>query len=77
MNGWKLRSASPNDTGRGDLSTVAGFNELFFYAIAGGARAYPEADLRRWLAEAGFSGVRKSRLLTVPLTLLLVAYREA
>lgn len=54
---------------RGNVSTVAGFNELFFYLLSG-ARAYPEATMREWLAAAGFTGLRTTHVQVAPLVLL-------
>lgn len=55
--------------GRGDLSAPAGFGELFFFMVSG-ARTYPEATLRQWMAEAGFEKLRALRLRMAPAVLL-------
>lgn len=67
-----LLDADYKDTG-GDLDTVAGFNELFFFLLSA-ARAYPEATIRGWMKEAGFAEIRKARLTVLP-EMLLTAKR--
>ncbi len=57
----------------GDLDTVAGFNELFFFLVSA-ARAYPEATIRGWMEEAGFVDLGKKRLMVMP-EMLLTARR--
>ncbi len=59
----------------GDLSVTAGMNELLFF-LTSGTRTYPEDELRRWMAEAGFALARTRRLLTVPMTALITATKE-
>lgn len=49
----------------GRLDASAGWNELFFFVISG-AQAWPEARIRAWMQEAGFSGLRRSQLLAAP-----------
>ncbi|MCB9761279.1 MAG: methyltransferase domain-containing protein [Alphaproteobacteria bacterium] len=56
-------------TPTGDRSATAGFNELFFFVLSG-AQAWPEATMRRWMADAGFVGVRQTRLFTLPEVML-------
>lgn len=56
--------------GDGDISATAGFNELFFFLVSG-AGAWPEADVRGWMAEAGFARVRRARVLVLPNLLIL------
>lgn len=59
----------------GDLKTPEGVNELFFYLLSG-SRVWPEPKIRGWLSDAGFEpAVRRIRLFTLPMTLLLVARR--
>lgn len=62
---------SEHEGGDGDLSTTSGFNELFFFVVSG-ARAYPEGTILSWMAEAGFSRLRRKRLLALPGAILLV-----
>ncbi len=53
----------------GNLSTTAGFNELFFFLL-NGTRAYPEATLREWLTAAGFGSLKTERMMMAPAVLL-------
>lgn len=50
---------------RGDMSTMAGWNELFFFLLSA-ARTYPEEVIRRWVEEAGFVEPRRKRTLMMP-----------
>ena len=61
---------SAHRTRRGDHSTVNGFNELFFFVI-NGTRPWPEEVLSGWMRDAGFSGIRRRRLLTMPAGVLI------
>jgi len=54
----------------GDRSCTSGFNELFFYLI-NGTHPYPEEEIRQWRQSAGFSGIRKSRLMFAPEMILM------
>ncbi len=56
----------------GNLSAVAGFNELFFFLLSG-SRAWPEPDIRGWLTEAGFEQVKRGTTLALPGLILLTA----
>jgi len=58
--------------GEGDVSLAAGFNELLFFIVSG-TGLWPEPTLREWIGAAGFEGVRRKRLLMMPVALLLVA----
>ena len=49
----------------GDVSTMAGWNELFFFLLSA-ARTYPEEVIRRWVEEAGFVEPRRKRTLMMP-----------
>jgi ubiquinone/menaquinone biosynthesis C-methylase UbiE len=53
----------------GNVSTAGGFNELFFF-LTSGTQAYPEAEMKAWMAEAGLEGVRRRALLGMPAVLL-------
>lgn len=61
-----------NAGGDGDLSFASGYGALLFYLLSE-SETWPEPVIRGWLAEAGFSGARKRRLLSMPDTLLLCA----
>ncbi len=60
--------------GKGNLSTAAGFGEIMFFVLAN-AQAYPETTIREWITTAGFTNLRKRKLLTVPMTLFLTAQK--
>lgn len=60
--------------GEKDLSTTSGFNELLFFVI-NGCRIYPEETIRKWIFEAGFTNLKKRKLLTLPMTLFLTGYK--
>jgi SAM-dependent methyltransferase len=49
----------------GALDASAGWNELFFFVVSG-AQAWPEARIRGWMQEAGFSRLRRKQLMSVP-----------
>ncbi len=49
----------------GKLDASAGWNELFFFLISG-AQAWPEATLRGWMTEAGFSDLKRTEFLMAP-----------
>lgn len=53
----------------GDLTATAGLMEIFFFLI-NGTQAWPEATLRGWMQEAGFTDLRRRRLLRAPAVLL-------
>lgn len=53
----------------GDVSAVAGLNEVFFFLINGTA-AWPEATMRGWMEQAGLPPVGTRRLLRAPAVLL-------
>lgn len=55
----------------GNLKQLEGFHQVFFYLVAGGARAYSQSDLLAWTREAGFASARAHRLLSVPNTIML------
>lgn len=59
----------------GRIGAVAGGSELLFYVI-NGTRAYPEADIKAWMDEAGLTDVRRTRLLALP-EALITARRPA
>lgn len=61
---------SEHGGGDGAISATAGFNELFFFLVSG-SRAWPEADVLRWMADAGFTGVRRTRTMMLPGLLVL------
>lgn len=54
------------------LSTTSGFNELMFYVI-NGTCVYPEEVINKWIIDAGFDNLKKSKLLTIPMTFLTSA----
>ena len=53
----------------GDVTAIAGFNEIFFFLL-NGTQAWPEATLRAWMGAAGFQDLRARRLLRAPAVLL-------
>ncbi|HDI82428.1 MAG TPA: methyltransferase domain-containing protein [candidate division WOR-3 bacterium] len=57
-----------------DLSAVAGFNQLLFYLI-NNSRVFNESRIKKWVEVAGYRRIRRSRLLTVPMTLFLTAQK--
>lgn len=59
--------------GRGDLGQNAGYLELFFFMISGGARAYSDKQIAAWMREAGFKKVKISSLYAMPGVMLLIA----
>ncbi|NIA23525.1 MAG: methyltransferase [Proteobacteria bacterium] len=65
---------SENTEGSGKISATTGFNELMFYVITGKC-TYPETEIREWMEKAGFSGIVKRRLLNVPMSLYLNAFK--
>ncbi len=50
---------------KGDVSTMAGWNELFFFLLSA-AKTYPEEVIRGWVEEAGFVDTRRKRTLMMP-----------
>jgi len=54
---------------RGDVTAIAGLNEVFFFLLNGTA-VWPEETMRGWMAQAGFGGLRRRRLLRAPAVLL-------
>jgi len=74
--GWLavLDAGHPGKPG-GAIDASAGYNELFFFVISG-ARAWPEATMRGWMTEAGFTNLRGKRLLAAP-EILLMAQKPA
>ena len=54
---------------RGDVTAIAGLNEVFFFLLNGTA-VWPEATLRGWIEQAGFTSRRRRRLLRAPAVLL-------
>lgn len=54
---------------RGDVTAIAGLNEVFFFLLNGTA-VWPEATMRGWMAQAGFISPRRRRLLRAPAVLL-------
>lgn len=65
---------SEHTGGEKDLSTTGAFNELLFF-LTSGAQAYPEAAIRQWIKDAGFSGLRSRYLYALPMEFLLTAKR--
>lgn len=61
-------------TGEGDLSQAAGFGELMFY-LTSGTRTYPEETIKSWMAYAGLTGLKATRLLAVPQALIITGTR--
>jgi SAM-dependent methyltransferase len=61
--------------GKDNLSATSGFNELLFFLLSS-CRAYPEESIREWVTNAGFTKLRKKKLLAMPMTLLLIGERE-
>jgi hypothetical protein len=61
---------SEHGGGSGNLSAVAGFNELFFFLVSG-SQAWPEATIRAWMEKAGFSGLKRRSGLMLPGLLIL------
>jgi 2-polyprenyl-3-methyl-5-hydroxy-6-metoxy-1,4-benzoquinol methylase len=49
----------------GNNSFIGGYNELFFFLVSG-TRAWPEATMRGWIEQAGFTSIRTTRLLALP-----------
>lgn len=58
--------------GQGDLDFQAGFGELFFWMLSA-SETWPEPTLRAWVERAGFTQVKRRRLLTLPGSVLLEA----
>lgn len=50
---------------RSDTSTMAGWNELFFFLLSA-SETWPEDVIRRWVEQAGFVGLRRRRIMTMP-----------
>lgn len=65
---------SQHKGGEGDLSAVAGFNELFFFLVSG-SQAWPEDQVRTWMEEAGFVHLRRGSRFPLPGLLMLTAQR--
>jgi len=61
--------------GGGRISATAGFNELMFYVL-NGTRVYPEPELRTWLRDAGFTGLRTKRFVFLPMMVLLTGRKN-
>jgi len=55
--------------GQGNISSAAGFAELFFYSLSA-AQAWPEEQLRSWMETAGFTHIRRKRTFGIPQVLL-------
>jgi len=49
----------------GPIDASAGWNELFFFMISG-AQAWPEATMRGWMTDAGFTRLATRELLGAP-----------
>ncbi len=62
--------------GDGNLSAVAGFNELVFFLISG-SQAWPEPQVRTWLQDAGFASLKRGTIVPLPGLLMLTAQRPA
>jgi SAM-dependent methyltransferase len=60
----------------GDVDIVGGGSELLFYAI-NSTRAYPEARMLGWIADAGFEAVRVRHLLAMPEVLITARRPQA
>ncbi len=60
----------------GNVGIVGGGSELLFYAI-NSTRAYTEAQMLAWVADAGFDAVRTKRLLAMPEVLITAQRPEA
>ncbi|MBA4370638.1 MAG: class I SAM-dependent methyltransferase [Coriobacteriaceae bacterium] len=58
----------------GDISITAGLNEMLFF-LTSGTRVYPEATMRDWMSDAGFSGIRTRHLISMPMMVLITATR--
>ena len=50
---------------RGDVSTMAGWNQLFFFLLSA-AKTYPVETIQAWVEEAGFILPRRKRTLMMP-----------
>lgn len=53
-----------------NLSTAAGYNELFFYLVSD-AKVYPENTIIEWLKSAGFKNNRVRKLYSMPLEAMI------
>lgn len=65
---------SQHSGGDGNLSAVAGFNELFFFLISG-SQAWPESQVRQWLEDAGFETPKRGTVVPLPGLLMLTTRR--
>ena len=57
--------------GAGDLSFQEGFGELLFYVLSD-SLTWPWQTLVEWMEGAGFEGVQRKRMLTLPGGVLLI-----
>lgn len=58
------------------ITANAAFGAMLFFLLSA-SRVWPEADLRAWMTEAGFTHIRRRRLLSFPGLVTLTATRPA